>query len=188
MSLRGTAINRTQALVLAFFMLAWAGVITILAAAPQVYDQTLGRAPGSLRAAETAFVIGLSALVGVIAFGVIRRWRWQRDTRGLEKLACLALAEPQIRRADLGQLARQAQLLQAQRHIATGGQHRMHVAGKVRQPPRGTGDPRQHPPLPPGRLDPLADRHPPNRASRVQETGRRSGAHGSIVTGTLVER
>jgi cell division protein FtsW (lipid II flippase) len=75
-SLRGTAINRTQALVLAFFMLAWAGVITILAAAPQVYDQTLGRAPGSLRAAETAFVIGLSALVGVIAFGVIRRWRW----------------------------------------------------------------------------------------------------------------
>lgn len=76
MSLRGTAINRTQALVLAFFMLAWAGVITILAAAPQVYDQTLGRAPGSLRAAETAFVIGLSALVGVIAFGVIRRWRW----------------------------------------------------------------------------------------------------------------
>lgn len=76
MSLRGTAINRTQALVLAFFMLAWAGVITILAAAPQVYDQALGRAPGSLRAAETAFVIGLSALVGVIAFGVIRWWRW----------------------------------------------------------------------------------------------------------------
>src|SRR5260370_19216928 len=26
---------------------------------------------------------------------------------------------------------------------------------------RGTADPRQHPPLPPGRLDPLADRHPP---------------------------
>jgi hypothetical protein len=75
-SLRETAINRTQGLVLAFFMLAWAGVITILAAAPQVYGQTLGRAPGSLRAAETAFVIGLSALIGVIAFGVIRGWRW----------------------------------------------------------------------------------------------------------------
>ena len=29
------------------------------------------------------------------------------------------------------------------------------------QPPRGPGDPGQHPPLPPGRLDPLADRHPP---------------------------
>ena len=30
------------------------------------------------------------------------------------------------------------------------------------QPPRGTEDPRQHPPFPPGRLDPLADRHPPS--------------------------
>src|SRR5271169_5558522 len=29
------------------------------------------------------------------------------------------------------------------------------------QPPRGPADPRQHPPLPPARLDPLADRHPP---------------------------
>src|SRR6266566_1333498 len=27
--------------------------------------------------------------------------------------------------------------------------------------PRGPADPRQHPPLPPGRLDLLADRHPP---------------------------
>ena len=34
------------------------------------------------------------------------------------------------------------------------------------------------------RLDPLADRHPPNLASRVQETGRHSGADGAIVTGT----
>ena len=29
------------------------------------------------------------------------------------------------------------------------------------QPPRGPADPRQHPPLPPGRLDLLADPHPP---------------------------
>ena len=29
------------------------------------------------------------------------------------------------------------------------------------QPPPGPADPRQHPPLPPGRLDLLADRHPP---------------------------
>ncbi len=32
----------------------------------------------------------------------------------------------------------------------------------VFQPPRGPGDPRQDPPFPPGRLDPLADRHPPS--------------------------
>ena len=41
-------------------------------------------------------------------------------------------------------------------------------------------DPGQDPPLPPARLDPLVDRHPPNRASRVQETGRHSGADGSL--------
>ncbi len=29
------------------------------------------------------------------------------------------------------------------------------------QPPRGTGNPGQDPPLPPARLDPLAARHPP---------------------------
>ena len=52
------------------------------------------------------------------------------------------------------------------------------------QPLRGPADPRQHPLLPSARFDPLADRHPPNHASSVQETGRRSGADGSIVTGT----
>src|SRR5215471_11171543 len=41
-------------------------------------------------------------------------------------------------------------------------------------------DPGQDPPLPPARLDPLVDRHPPNRASRVQETGHHSGADGSL--------
>jgi len=42
----------------------------------------------------------------------------------------------------------------------------------------------QDSPPPPTRLDPLVDRHPSNRASRVQETGRHSGADGSVVTGT----
>jgi hypothetical protein len=49
---------------------------------------------------------------------------------------------------------------------------------------RSTADPRQHPLLPSARLDPLADHHPPNLASSVQETGRRSGSDGSFVTGT----
>lgn len=76
MILRGTAINRTQGLVLAFFLLAWAAVITILAVAPQAYDQTLRRVPVSLRVAEAIFIVALSALIGVISFGVVRRWRW----------------------------------------------------------------------------------------------------------------
>ena len=37
------------------------------------------------------------------------------------------------------------------------------------QPPRGTEDPRQDPPFPPGRLDPLADRHPPSQPAAFRK-------------------
>jgi hypothetical protein len=57
----------------------------------------------------------------------------QRDPGGLEKLAGLALGEAQIRRADLGQLAGQAQPMQPQPQIATGGQDSVHMWRKVRQ-------------------------------------------------------
>jgi hypothetical protein len=70
------AVNRTQGLVLAFFWLAWAAAITILAVVPRIYSQTLGAAPGSLPTAETLFGAALSALIAVISFGVVRRWRW----------------------------------------------------------------------------------------------------------------
>ena len=63
----------------------------------------------------------------------------QRDTRGGEKLTCLPLGKPQVCRADLGQLAGQAQLMQAQPKIAARGQHRVHVRGKVRQQPGELG-------------------------------------------------
>ena len=59
---------------------------------------------------------------------------------GVEQLAGLPLGEAQIRRADLGQLARQAQLVQAQRQIAAGGQDRVHVRGEVRQQPGELGE------------------------------------------------
>jgi hypothetical protein len=69
-------INRIQGLVLAFFLLAWATAITILAVAPQVYGQTLRQTPGSLRLAEAVFVAALSALICLVSIGVVRRWRW----------------------------------------------------------------------------------------------------------------
>jgi len=71
-SLWGAVISRTQGLVLAFFALAWASAITILAVAPQVYGQTLRRAPGSLRAAEIVFAAALSVLIGMVSVGVVR--------------------------------------------------------------------------------------------------------------------
>jgi hypothetical protein len=70
------AINRTQWLVLGFFLAAWATVIIIFALSPQVYRAGLARSPGSLRVAEVVFVVALSGLVGVISAGVVRRWRW----------------------------------------------------------------------------------------------------------------
>jgi hypothetical protein len=57
----------------------------------------------------------------------------QRDTRGGEELAALPLGEAQVCGADLGELAGQAQLMQAQPQVAACGQHRMHVRGEVRQ-------------------------------------------------------
>ena len=64
----------------------------------------------------------------------------QRDTRGIKQLAGLAFGEPQIRRADLGQLAGQAQLMQAQPQIATRGQYRMPIWGKAGQQPGELGE------------------------------------------------
>lgn len=76
MSRQRVAINRTQWLVLAFFLAAWVTVVTILALSPQVYRPGLARAPSSLRVAEIVFVVALSGLIGVISVGVVRRWRW----------------------------------------------------------------------------------------------------------------
>ena len=64
----------------------------------------------------------------------------QRDARGVEKLAGFALGKAQVGRADLGQLAGQAQLMQAQPQIVTRGQDRVHVRGKVRQQPGELGE------------------------------------------------
>ena len=59
----------------------------------------------------------------------------QRDTQGVEQLAGLMLGEAQVGRADLGQLAGQAQLMQPQPQIVTRGQQGVHVRRKVGQQP-----------------------------------------------------
>jgi hypothetical protein len=70
-------LNRTQRLVLGFFILAWASLVTILLAAPEVYDQAL-RFPASSdrRLFELAFLAALSAFLVLLGVGVVRRWRW----------------------------------------------------------------------------------------------------------------
>ena len=68
-------VTRTQALVLGFTLLAWISLILILITAPEIYDVALP-AGGHRRAAEIVFLVLLSAFLGLLSIGVLRRWRW----------------------------------------------------------------------------------------------------------------
>ena len=67
-------VNRTQGLVLGFLLVVWVSLLVIVVVAPEVYDQAL-RLPGG-RAAELTVLAALSAFIGLLAVGVVRRWRW----------------------------------------------------------------------------------------------------------------
>jgi hypothetical protein len=69
-------INRTQALVLGFALMAWASLVVILAVAPDVYDQALMLPSRHRRLAEVAFLTALSLFLALLALGTVRRWRW----------------------------------------------------------------------------------------------------------------
>ena len=69
-------VNRTQAVVLGFALLAWLSLIGILVAAPETLDSTLRLPPGNRQPAELAFLVALSAFIALLAVGVVRRWRW----------------------------------------------------------------------------------------------------------------
>ena len=69
-------INRVQALVLAFFLMAWISLVVILVAAPEVYERRLRSLPGAQRVVEIVFVVALTAFIVLLSIGVLRRWRW----------------------------------------------------------------------------------------------------------------
>jgi hypothetical protein len=62
--------------VLGFFILAWASLVTILIATPEVYDQALHLPAGDRRLFELAFLAALSIFLTLLGVGVVRRWRW----------------------------------------------------------------------------------------------------------------
>ena len=62
-------------MVLGFFAVVLAIVVGMLALAPDLYDEAL-RLPADVRLAELGFLAALSAFIGVLAVGVVRRWRW----------------------------------------------------------------------------------------------------------------
>jgi hypothetical protein len=71
-------INRVQALVLAFLLMAWTWIslVAILVAAPEVCEQRLRSLPGVQRIVEIVVVVGLTAFIVLLSIGVVRRWRW----------------------------------------------------------------------------------------------------------------
>jgi hypothetical protein len=69
-------INRVQALVLGFLLMAWISLIAILVAAPEVYAQRLRSLPGPQRIVGIVFVTVLTAFIVLLLIGILRRWRW----------------------------------------------------------------------------------------------------------------
>jgi hypothetical protein len=69
-------INRVQALVLGFLLMAWSSLVAILVAAPDVYEQRLRSLPGPQRTVSIVFVVALTAFIVLLSIGVLRRWRW----------------------------------------------------------------------------------------------------------------
>ena len=66
-------INRTQALVLGFFVLVWATLVALFAVAPEVYYRAMKL---SSAGAGLLFLVGISAFIALLGIEVLRRWRW----------------------------------------------------------------------------------------------------------------
>ena len=58
---------------LGFFALAWASLLVLFAAAPEVYGRALG-----LPSAEAGllFLVAISVFIALLGAGVVRRWHW----------------------------------------------------------------------------------------------------------------
>ena len=104
-------VNRTQALVLGFFLLAVTSLLVILTAAPEVYDQAL-RLPTGSRAVEIAFLavlLGFIALLGVGCKLDVANWKNLASTRLIlargHEAVCVSHQLPveTLRRAMIGQ-------------------------------------------------------------------------------------
>jgi hypothetical protein len=67
--------EQDPALVLGFFIMVVGSLLVILVAAPDVYGQAL-RLSDSSRLAQVGFLAVLTAFIGLLAVGVLRRWRW----------------------------------------------------------------------------------------------------------------
>ena len=70
---RPVTINRTQALVLGFFLVVWATLMVLFAVVPGDYYRAMNL---SSAGAGLLFLVGISAFIALLGVGVLRRWRW----------------------------------------------------------------------------------------------------------------
>lgn len=61
---------------LGFALVAWLILVGILVVAPETLDAPLRLLLGDRRPAELGFMAALSAVIALLAVGVVRRWRW----------------------------------------------------------------------------------------------------------------
>ncbi len=69
-------INRTQWLVLAFFLTVWLALLVILATSPGIYGRTLRLGSAEDEWVEEVFVAAISAFIALLSIGVLKRWVW----------------------------------------------------------------------------------------------------------------
>jgi hypothetical protein len=62
-------------LVLGFFVFAWISLVTIMAAAPGVYDEALRLPGGECRSSALAFLVAHYAFLLLLGVVIVRRWR-----------------------------------------------------------------------------------------------------------------
>ena len=76
MSLGHPSLNRTQQLVLGFFVFAWIALVVILVVAPEVYEEALQLPAGERELSAAGFLAAISGFLMLLGVGVVRRWRW----------------------------------------------------------------------------------------------------------------
>jgi uncharacterized membrane protein (DUF2068 family) len=69
-------VNRSQALVLAFFAGVLIALVAIRVLAPAAYSDALKLPPGASPVLLNSFVAGVIVLVALVSIGVVGRWRW----------------------------------------------------------------------------------------------------------------
>src|SRR6266516_3998563 len=71
-----TVMNRSQGLVIGFFVAAVISLTAILVFAPETYAGALGASGASRAGTEIVFLALLVVFIALLAAGVLRRWRW----------------------------------------------------------------------------------------------------------------